>query len=515
MRTREIREMIKSRYRQIAEEQTRDYHLTHDYYNGRTLPKPCEINTAERDPDEEIAKRDHAYLNELLSPKPTLGNAFAEVLTGFDAENSSLHDLENRETTLKPAEDLLLRMTEWYQRYTSESLVSLLENNEDRLSSANIRALQAAYPNDPVIVKNIIIFAEFWLRSPQSYVSTSEGTMLDHVFAHYPAPNLLNKCWKISATPENVQWLLIYFAYTQGTSLKVLASYFEWKTESPKLWHFLPETRGHFSPKEAVLYQEVMRLGGSEEFFVTLMKNASYQPDLLTAEAAARDFWYSVVRWFVKHDGDVVGTEITRILTWARHQYTEFLRERKAFNMNGRSLSKVIRSANAYHRAVLAHQAELARRAEARRLAALEREAQQRQEEAERRERYYSPFNNESENYSWKNHGWDKQYRAKSGVWTFRELTSSEALYREADIMEHCVYTYGDYCYMGEAAIFSLSLDDEPCITIELEPESGDLIQAMGQHNRDAEKDELKIIRKWLVEVVTRKYQPGKRQLPR
>ncbi|CAA6811369.1 MAG: Unknown protein [uncultured Thiotrichaceae bacterium] len=513
MRTREIREMIKSRYREMAEEQTRDYYLTHDYYNGRTLQRPYQPYVAEPNPEEEIAKRDHAYLNDLLSPKPTLGNAFAEALAGFNGKTDD-SDLRCSDSTLKPAEDLLVRIIEWHERYTCEGIAALLKEDEERLSTANIDALQNAYPNEPVIVQNIIIFAAFWLRSPRSYKANNEASMLDHVFAHYPTPALLRKCWKESATPENVQWLMIYFAYTQGTSLKALTQYFGWKTESPKLWHFLPESRGHFSPKEAVLYQEVMRLGGSEDFYEILMDHPSYQPDVLSSNEQSRNFWYSVVRWFIKHDEDVVGTEITRILTWARHQYTEFMRERKAFTMNGRSLSKVIRSANDYHRAVLAHQAELARRAEARRVAAIERAEQQRQEDVERRERAYTYYDDEHENYTWKKHNWDKQYHSHKGVWTFRELVSSQELNLEANIMEHCVYDYDYGCYMGESAIVSLRLDDERCITIELEPTSGDLIQAMGQYNRDPEKDELDVIRKWHIEVVKCKTRPRKRPLP-
>lgn len=504
MKTRQIKEMIKSRYRLIAEEQTRDYHLTHDYYTGRPLSTPYQHNyTAEVDAAEEIAKKDHAYLSELLSPKPTLGYALAAVLQDLSSHDDSIEQ-EPTGAALKPAEDLFKRIVNWYERYQHEGIAALLSDETSRLTTTNIRALQAAYPHDTAMVQNICIFAAFWLRSPNSYRAGTGTSMLEHVFSRYDAPVFLNTCWKVSATPENVQWLLVYFAYTQGTSLKALANYFDWKTESPKLWHRLPQSKGHLTPKAAVLYQEIIRLGGSENFYAILMENEAYQIDLLTAEQQARNFWYSIVRWFIRHDGELVGTENTRVLTWARHQYTEFLREQKVFSMNGRSLSKVIRSANDYHRAVLAREAELARRAEARRLARLERQAAQRQEYEEIIERRYAS-EYDDENYSWKARGWDKEYQYDNGKWQFVELTNSKTLNKEAGVMQHCVASYGYECHIGDTTIFSLRKNGQRHLTIEIDPQSGTMLQAYGQYNRDPSAIEMKLIKRWRMDVVLQK----------
>lgn len=503
MKTRDIREMIKSRYRQMTEEQTRDYHLTHDYYTGRALRTPYEIREVAINTAEEIAKKDHAYLTELLSPKVTLGNVFGDVLQGGPCRDEELN-ADDTDNTLKPSEDLFLRLSTWYARYQNEGVAALLEEETAKLTTANIQALQTAYPDAPVMVQNICIFAAFWLRSPRRYQSAQHHSMLEHVFGHYEAPVFLNQCWKESATPENTQWLLIYFAYTQGTSLKALAKQLEWKTDSPKLWHYLPQSRAALTPGEAVRYQEVMRLGGTEAFYAVLANDKAYQTDLLTTDHDNRRFWYSVVRWFVRHEGELVGTEINRVLTWARHQYTEFQRDRKVFTMNGRSLSKVIHAANAYHRAVLARKADIARRAEARRLAAIERERAQHQAQQERQRIQFQSVYDE-ENYVWDAHDWDKTYRTPEGTWEFRELTSSADLLTEAEHMRHCVYSYGYECSEGESAIVSLRLNGKRCVTLEVDPTTGDLLQKYGEDNREIDRAEWLIIKRWHAHVVKHK----------
>ncbi|MEZ5477932.1 MAG: PcfJ domain-containing protein [Thiolinea sp.] len=501
MKTVLAREMIKNRFRKLTEEQARQYHLTHNYYNGRPFRTPYQVRERLPDPETQMARQNLDSLNALLYPHPKLEQALSGVLAALRRTPERVEPTV--EIALKPSADWLRRATEWYERYRAEGVTTLLAEQESRLSEANVAIIRRALPNQTVMAQNICMLAEFWVRTPADWQANGATGLLEHLFVHYPVPGFLKIGWNRTANPHNLQWLLVYLAYAQGGSLKQLAQYFAWPVASQKLWHLLTESRPGLTPQQAVMYTEIRRLGAWEFLFDLVAEHPAYRLDLLgSAHSDSVAFWYGTVQWLIRHQAELSDTEIRRILVWARHRYTEAAREQQVFSLTGRSLDKVVRKATAYHRAVLAQQAELRRRAEARRLAALERQRAREQELEEQRREALDAYR---EFYSWQARGWDWELKqGPHNCWQFVELTSSRILDAEGEAMQHCVGSYDYYCYSGEAVVFSLRYNNQRCVTLELEPDSGDVVQVYGYANRDANEREQRVIAQWLQRVVNR-----------
>ncbi|MCK5917776.1 MAG: PcfJ domain-containing protein [Cocleimonas sp.] len=496
------KETLKNHYRKMAEEQAREYHLTHNYYNGKPFTTPYERQENTINNDTEIAKKDQEYLNALLYPQPTLGNAFAESLSALSLVAPTFSEPVVNER-VKASENLIHRMTDWYDLYLAQGLTALLPQQSARLSTANLAIIKQAYMDKTILVQNICILAEFWIRSPLTWHCNGNTSLLEHLFVRYEKPDFLPKHWLKTATPANLQWLFVYIAYTQGGSLKQLAKHFSWQVVNQKIWHQLAQCNTQPNAKKAVLYTEVMRLGGCEAHYDLLVNNEAYCIDLLNpANPKDVDFWYSMVNWLTLHQDRLFGVQASHILKWARHQYTEFSKEDKCFSMIGRSFEKVLRDSVEYHASQVERRIKMARQAETRRLSAIERatEEQGRLGRIAARQATSYPYKNVS--YHWKSYGWEWGLTHKNKRWTFIELTSTQSLFDEGEAMEHCVASYSEHCNLQESAIISLRLNKKRCLTIEIQPASRALVQVSGFANRSATQNEMAIIRQWLGKVV-------------
>ena len=146
-----------------------------------------------------------------------------------------------------------------------------------------------------------------------------------------------------------MRWLLCFVMYAQGGSLKALAKHFNWTLVSNKLWHEVFNCPTDLSPQHAVLYAEFYRLGGWTEDFSCLMANESYVIDLLEPiSEESRDFWYDTCRWTISHQLELAAEENTKVLWWARHQFTEHARNGESYRLQGRSQAKVLDSIAEY-----------------------------------------------------------------------------------------------------------------------------------------------------------------------
>jgi hypothetical protein len=84
-------------------------------------------------------------------------------------------------------------------------------------------------------------------------------------------------------------------------------------------------------------------------------------------------------------------------------------------------------------------------------------------------------------------------------TWTFKELTTAKELMQEGRSMRHCVYSYSRSVEEGRISIWSLRKDDERALTIEVDNRSETIRQVRGFGNRQANKAEASIVRKWAV----------------
>lgn len=80
-----------------------------------------------------------------------------------------------------------------------------------------------------------------------------------------------------------------------------------------------------------------------------------------------------------------------------------------------------------------------------------------------------------------------------------KEITNGKDLFREADYLKHCVYSYIESCASGFISVWSLSKKVDstflPCVTIEVQKNS--VVQAAGKRNRKIDDIEMQIICDW------------------
>ena len=88
----------------------------------------------------------------------------------------------------------------------------------------------------------------------------------------------------------------------------------------------------------------------------------------------------------------------------------------------------------------------------------------------------------------------------KEHKWSLHQIKSSKELGEEGNKMHHCVYSYQRSCISGSVSIWSLRLNDERAITIELNNRSASLVQIRGYANRPARPHEMRAIQVWASE---------------
>lgn len=312
------------------------------------------------------------------------------------------------------------------------------------------------------LVRNVSLFAPFWIRSPRTW---NDASLVQHLFVRYEVPSFLWAEWSGEPSIPRLKWLAWFILLAQGGSLRRAAGACNWNIPS-RFEYYLRMAPAGLSPIEACTFAEVMRLGGTRTDSRRILSNPAFVVD--TTEVAEEDtrsqFWEATVRWVIAHGTVLTDEDCERILAWAMHEYTEAERwSRPPFSWKGRSLQAVLRRSLDYQRQL---------------------------------ERPWAA-------YRWRRHGWDwKPTDPGLDGWSFVELTTGEALFQEGQAMRHCVANYATQCAEGYSAIVSVRYQDARRLTVEVAPATGQLVQAKGPSNRIAGGEELRVIRCWLNTVV-------------
>ena len=82
-------------------------------------------------------------------------------------------------------------------------------------------------------------------------------------------------------------------------------------------------------------------------------------------------------------------------------------------------------------------------------------------------------------------------------IWEVKEILNSKVLNDEGRAMRHCVYSYGYSISRGYCSIWSLMLNDEKMVTLEVRNEARRIVQARGKFNRSTTSQESVIISDW------------------
>ena len=81
--------------------------------------------------------------------------------------------------------------------------------------------------------------------------------------------------------------------------------------------------------------------------------------------------------------------------------------------------------------------------------------------------------------------------------WAMTERVTSEELRAEGAALKHCAAGYVARCKLGVSAVFGLTLNGSPRLTIEIAPHTGEVVQVRGLHNRPPPPEESAVVAKW------------------
>ncbi|MBU2501638.1 PcfJ domain-containing protein, partial [bacterium] len=82
-------------------------------------------------------------------------------------------------------------------------------------------------------------------------------------------------------------------------------------------------------------------------------------------------------------------------------------------------------------------------------------------------------------------------------LWTFQEILTARDLFDEGTAMRHCVAAYALYIGYGHCSIWSLRMNGNRKLTIEVRNSERRVVQVRGKSNRRAVEAEVAMVRKW------------------
>jgi len=369
-------------------------------------------------------------------------------------EVSTLHNIENVDKYLRDSIDMnaLTQSMHIQKMLFNKNLKKAIEDIPDKLLCWTC------------------IMLPYWINSPHNLPKETTGKeLIIHLLCRYKVADCL--VYNLLHTKEfNFGNFITFFIIGQGGSIYNLGAKFELVFPKGYL-HYLNEVSEKTSISDVFMYTYVRSLGGSELDFDRLKTNPFYQytPDYCWPFSKFKE---ETIKWIIAHSEKLTDNSYKNILEWAAHIYTEryaqYTQEEviKLKFWNGRRLANVIRRSEAYKQSLREN------------------------------------LNNKN----WTSKQWDWEHINNAGEgFVIKELLSSYELYMEARKMKHCVSLYWKECVKGTSAIFSLTIVNKKCLTIEVDPQSKRIIQARGKHNRAATKKELELLNLWIRDVVNKR----------
>jgi hypothetical protein len=314
-----------------------------------------------------------------------------------------------------------------------------------------------------------LLLAPFWVRPLSGWTddnSTGDEmilSLIDYLFVTYPVPGFLYWNWLTGRNLPTTKWVCWFVLLGQGANLHQAAEHFtEWAI--PKSFvRYLYQAPPDLTPLEACIWAEIHRLDGSAVEFERLRRHENYLWDPTSKNERNlrfQSFWRDTVRWLTRHREELTDQMCQLILEWASHMFRTD--QGGQFTLRHRS------PRNTY-------------------------EAAERFDETRK-----NPLN-----MKWRSQGWDWEYVDQNAdVWLIRELTDGYQFQEEGRAMAHCVQGYTSRCWAGLDSIFSLTVNGERRLTVQVNPTRKSIVQVRGFRDRVATPEENLILVAWQKEVL-------------
>ena len=307
-------------------------------------------------------------------------------------------------------------------------------------------------------------------------------SLLRHLFDQYgDVPAWVLAGWGVTPPPHHLDLTPLAIHLGSGQSLRSFA-----KLPLPltkRLEHEMRQAPAHCTFQEAYRYAQLAVRDALDWWGVVLESRLGRQP-----LAAGDDFWLGVFDFF-RATPMVDSRQFGPVCDWIHQKRSVgFGPEppQPGFSLKGRSLVSLLDQMTAWHRRLADNQ----RARHARHLGAPNPAVQ-----ARRYESPQLPLSTCWTGLAVPNFKSDVKGRAR-----ITQLTTYGQLVEEGRTHQHCVASYLDSCRRGRCGIFSLVVEGQPVITLEVTSEHL-LVQARGRHNRTMTASERHWVTRWLGEA--------------
>ena len=409
-------------------------------------------------------------LAEILAPKNSLFEGLRELVVVRGEQPLSAQEKPMNQAESDSAVEVRLFHHSQFLRKLAQGLedVSTLRQKIQAVvyEPADLAAIRQAVARDDewAITKaeahRILLFAPLWVRRPSTWSPAAGVSLFSHLMEQFKTPRCLKAEWQHQRDTLRLKWMCWHLLLAQGGSLKRASKLFGWKVTA-KFQHLLNATPEDLSPLEMCMLAEVRRLGGDEALFRRLRLNPGYliDPTEPSDNETFRVFWQETVSWLLRNQQHLTNEQVNSILTWGLFRQAQPPQPGvPGFSWKRRSWRSVLQQSEEF--------------------ALLQR----------------TPW----KMYRWNHHGFGCSFTDKTGQrWTVEELCSGDQLFEEGKAMRHCVVNYASRCAAGYSLILSLRQEGNRCLTLELNPSAGALVQARGVCNRMPNCSEKEAIRIW------------------
>lgn len=278
------------------------------------------------------------------------------------------------------------------------------------------------------------------------------------LFAKYEIPLFLDHAWFANSYRERD----IFIALAKGHNIRKIN-----KTPFPftkKMAHAFLQAPNHYTLNEAYRWAEIMSINGDIRLIEAVNQSR------LGGNFEHRDFWFTVLQLFARNPM-LDRRQVAPIIDYIYYQKFEGDHPpQPGFSMRGRTPTTLLRQT----------------------------------------QRWHAELNLSRPRFNLK---WAKSkilpfvgtfYSKEQDVheiWRIVELTSSEELFEEGNIMDHCVATYDQSCKMGYCTIWSMRAGDKHHmrheITIDVDPKAKIIREARGKRNAWPSDFHMEILKSW------------------
>jgi hypothetical protein len=317
-------------------------------------------------------------------------------------------------------------------------------------------------------IAKVVIEKDSWIRSyetwePKSYNADKQfSSLLRHLFTKYKIPAFLDSLWFKTIEDSSTKNHFWFIYVCSGKNITTCSDFMKYYPMTKKIAHYFMQAPNDFTIKQAYSYGKFISLGATMRLVKALIPTKlafSFNND--------EEFKNSIVKFFIANPM-LDYSQIGPIIDYIWNQKYEVQRGGQGrvvqpnFSMTGRTVESLLRQVEHWHKQLTKVK---------------------------------------GGKVSWE-HSSISDFVLEEGsekntkTWVIRELLNSKELIEEGRVMRHCVASYASSCSVGSNFIWSLSLNDEKLLTIEVS-KLRRVGQIRGFANRMAAQKEKSIISQW------------------